>query len=70
VHNNCVHQHFNASPDRPARALVLKTKPMFLFMNMLFQKQVEPRQLEPTSEGVGFQPREEEDEFNHPEGGY
>ncbi|HEX7164313.1 MAG TPA: cupin domain-containing protein [Trebonia sp.] len=25
VHNNCVHQHFNASPDRPARALVLKT---------------------------------------------
>ena len=22
VHNNCVHQHFNASPDKPARALV------------------------------------------------
>jgi len=28
VHNNCVHQHFNASPDKPARALVIKTKPM------------------------------------------
>src|SRR6266849_11188088 len=33
VHNNCVHQHFNASPDKPARALVLKAKPMYLFMN-------------------------------------
>ena len=43
VHNNCVHQHFNADPVKPARALVLKTKPMYLFMNMLFQKTVEPR---------------------------
>jgi quercetin dioxygenase-like cupin family protein len=25
VHNNCVHQHFNRNPDRPARALVMKT---------------------------------------------
>ena len=41
VHNNCVHQHFNASPDEPARALVIKTKPMYLFMNMLFQHTVE-----------------------------
>src|SRR5437016_49634 len=39
VHNNCVHQHFNASDTKPARALVMKTKPMFMFMNMLFQKQ-------------------------------
>jgi len=37
VHNNCVHQHFNASAREPARALVIKTKPMYLFMNMLFQ---------------------------------
>jgi gentisate 1,2-dioxygenase len=70
VHNNCVHQHFNGDPHRPARALVIKTKPMFLFMNMLFQKQVEPRQTEPTPEGIGFEAREEEDDFNHPEEGY
>jgi len=70
VHNNCVHQHFNADPHKPARALVIKTKPMYLFMNMLFQKQVEPRHRQPTPEGVGFKPREEEDDFNHPEGGY
>lgn len=66
VHNNCVHQHFNASPVKPARALVLKTKPMYLFMNMLFQKLVEPRPSEPTPEGVGFEARHEEDDFNHP----
>lgn len=70
VHNNCVHQHFNASPDKPARALVIKTKPMFLFMNMLFQKQVEPRATEAAPGGEGFEVREEEQDFNHPEGGY
>src|SRR5262249_10367152 len=53
VHNNCVHQHFNADPKKPARALVLKSKPMYLFMNMLFQKTVEgsPREAIPGQEG-------------------
>ena len=59
VHNNCVHQHFNADPHKPARALVIKTKPMYIFMNMLFQKTVEPRSIEATLEGVGFKAREE-----------
>lgn len=57
VHNNCVHQHFNADPHKPARALVIKTKPMYMFLNMLFQQQVESRPTEPTPEGVGFQAR-------------
>ena len=70
VHNNCVHQHFNASDTKPARALVLKTKPMFLLMNMLFQKQVEPRSAEPAPGGENFVVREEEEDFNNPEGGY
>ena len=70
VHNNCVHQHHNADPHKPARALVLKSKPMYLFMNMLFQKQVQARHTEATPEGEGFVPREEETDFNHPEGGY
>lgn len=70
VHNNCVHQHFNGSPDEPARALVIKTKPMFMFMNMLFQKTVEPRPTTPAPGGEDFGVREEEDDFNHPEGGY
>lgn len=66
VHNNCVHQHFNANPDRPARALVIKTKPMYMFMNMLFQQQVEPRPAEPTPGGEGFEARHLEDDYNHP----
>ncbi len=65
---NTIHQHFNASPDKPARALVLKTKPMYMFMNMLFQQSVIPRPKEPaTPAGVGFQPRNLEDNFNHDE---
>jgi hypothetical protein len=70
VHNNCVHQHFNADPSKPARALVIKTKPMFMFMNMLFQQLVEPRPSKPTKEGEGFEVRENEENFNHPKGGY
>jgi gentisate 1,2-dioxygenase len=65
VHNNCVHQHFNASATKPARALVMKTKPMFMFMNMLFQKLVEPRPTQPAPGAEGFQAREFEQDFNH-----
>ena len=67
VHNNCVHQHFNASATRPARALVMKSKPMFMFMNMLFQKLLEPRPTVPAPGAEGFQVREREDDFNHEE---
>ena len=67
VHNNCVHQHFNASSTKPARAIVMKTKPMFMFMNMLFQKMVEPRPTTPAPGAEGFQAREFEENFNHEE---
>src|ERR671914_2868124 len=65
VHNNCVHQHFNASKDKPARALVIKTKPMYMFMNMLFQQLVEPRPTTPAPGAEDFQAREMEQDFNH-----
>jgi quercetin dioxygenase-like cupin family protein len=67
VHNNCVHQHFNANATKPARALVMKTKPMFMFMNMLFQKQVEPRPTVAAPGAEDFRVREEEQNFNHEE---
>ncbi len=70
VPNNCVHQHFNASDTKPARALVIKTKPMFMFMNMLFQKQVIPRPTTAAPGGENFSVRENEEDFNHPEDGY
>ncbi|MBC7469613.1 MAG: cupin domain-containing protein [Ramlibacter sp.] len=65
VHNNCVHQHFNASDSKPARALVIKSKPMYMFMNMLFQQQVEPRSSVAAPGGENFQVREAEDNYNH-----
>ena len=70
VHNNCVHQHFNASKERPARAIVIKTKPMYMFLNMLFQKTVIDRSVDDTPESFGFEVREEEEDLNHPKGGY
>ncbi len=57
VHNNCVHQHFNRSTTKPARCLVMKTKPMYLFMNMLFQRSITRSKQEPSPTGQGFQPR-------------
>ncbi|HEX9809315.1 MAG TPA: cupin domain-containing protein [Alphaproteobacteria bacterium] len=41
VECSCVHQHFNASRDDQMVVLVMKAKPLFLFMHMLFQKTVE-----------------------------
>ncbi len=41
VENGCVHQHFNASDSEDLVLLVMKAKPLFLFMHMLFQKIVE-----------------------------
>ena len=70
VHNNCVHQHFNASSEKPARALVIKTKPMYLFLNMLFQKQVKDRPVDVSPESEGFEAREIEEDLNYPKGGY
>jgi quercetin dioxygenase-like cupin family protein len=66
VHNNCVHQHFNRNPDKPARTVVLKTKPMYMFMNMLFQKSIEKHAKVPSATGEGYVPRHEpKDGFHH-----
>lgn len=66
VPNNCVHQHFNASETKPARALVIKTKPMYLFMNMLFQKTLEKMPKDPSPTQGNFMPRDDEENYNHP----
>jgi quercetin dioxygenase-like cupin family protein len=65
VHNNCVHQHFNADSTKPARALVLKPKPMMMFMNLLFQKQVLPRPTEPAPGGENYEARHFEENYNY-----
>ena len=47
VENGCVHQHFNASDTEDLISLVMKAKPLFLFMHMLFQKVAEYPPKEP-----------------------
>lgn len=37
VHNDSRHQHFNASPDQPALALVLKAKALWMFLGLTQQ---------------------------------
>ena len=49
VENACVHQHFNDSDDDLV-LLVMKAKPLFLFMHLIFQKTVK---LPPTTPTVG-----------------
>jgi len=56
VHNACVHQHFNADPEKPARALIIKSKPLYLFMNMFFQETVEPQPKTATPGHEHFEP--------------
>lgn len=52
VNNDCVHQHFNDDPQRPARAVVIKSKPLYMFLNLLNQRTVEHR----PKEDVGYRP--------------
>ena len=47
VENGCVHQHFNADPEEEFIVLVMKAKPLFLFMHMVFQKSVKMPPSEP-----------------------
>lgn len=40
VENACVHQHLNSESDEEAICLIMKAKPLFLFMHMIFQQVV------------------------------
>ncbi len=48
VENGCVHQHFNDDPKDESIVLIMKAKPLFLFMHMLFQKVVSYPPKDPT----------------------
>ena len=56
VENGCVHQHFNSGPDEEYIVLVMKAKPLFLFMHMIFQKMVHYPPTEPVEGHEGFSP--------------
>jgi quercetin dioxygenase-like cupin family protein len=52
----CVHQHFNALKDRPARVLIIKGKPLFLFMGLWLQGFVEKAPKTPVPGWENFKP--------------
>lgn len=56
VPNACVHQHFNADDRHFARALIIKSKPLYMFMNMLFQETLEEQPTTPVPGYEDFKP--------------
>ncbi|MCL5046739.1 MAG: cupin domain-containing protein [Actinobacteria bacterium] len=46
VHPGCVHEHHVIS-DYPARVLIMKTKPLYIFLHLLFQGLEEPASKKP-----------------------
>ena len=58
VENSCVHQHFNDDPDNEAIVLIMKAKPLFLFMHMIFQKMVVYPPKEPVPGHEDYKPPE------------
>ena len=56
VPNSCVHQHFNADEHNFARALIIKSKPLYLFMNMFFQDTLEENPKTPVPGYEDFKP--------------
>ena len=56
VENACVHQHFSDEDDEACIVLVMKAKPLFLFMHMLFQKVSEFPSKTGTPKQLAFEP--------------
>jgi quercetin dioxygenase-like cupin family protein len=56
VENACVHKHFNDEQDDESIVLVMKAKPLFLFMHMMFQKIAEFPPKEATAKQLAYTP--------------
>ncbi len=52
VHNDSVHQHVNDDPKRPSRFLIIKAKPLWMFMGLFQQRYVQKASTAET----GFRP--------------
>ena len=59
VENACVHQHFNDDSDEETVVLIMKAKPLFLFMHMMFQKVVEYPPKEPVPGHEDYRPSDD-----------
>ena len=59
VENGCVHQHFNSSDTEELITLIMKAKPLFLFMHMVFQKSASMPPQEPVAGWEDYGPPED-----------
>ena len=58
IHGGCVHKHYSADPENPARVLIIKNKPMYLFLHLLFQQYIEHAPEEPQEGWENYEPDE------------
>jgi mannose-6-phosphate isomerase-like protein (cupin superfamily) len=56
VENCCVHQHFSDDKEGETIVLIMKAKPLFLFMHLIFQKVVEYPPKEPVAGQEDYTP--------------
>jgi gentisate 1,2-dioxygenase len=56
VENGCVHQHFSDDQNDECIVLIMKAKPLFLFMHMIFQKVVSYPPTEPSAGHENYAP--------------
>jgi len=56
VEHACVHQHFSDDQDDETIVLIMKAKPLFLFMHMIFQKTVKLPPSETAPSAVDYTP--------------
>jgi len=56
IHGGCVHKHYSADPDHPARVLIIKAKPLYLFLHLLYQQYVEHAPAEPAPGHEDYEP--------------
>ncbi len=56
VENACVHQHFSDEENDETIVLVMKAKPLFLFMHMMYQKVVEFPPKDATAKQLAYTP--------------
>ncbi len=52
----CVHQHFNALKDRPSQVLIIKAKPLYIFLGLIFQGFVQKAPKDPVPGWENFKP--------------
>lgn len=58
IHGGCAHKHYSADPDNPARALIIKAKPLYLFLHLIDQQYISHAPREPMAGWEDYEPEE------------